>query len=453
MSAQPPSVRHPELHQPKPAGYSGEGKYFVKRLLLPLLITAGIGTAFGQANNAPQPMHQTPYANQHDVRATGDQYIYYMGIDAHVWQIYNVPPATDFWGAQDVTAAASAPPVEAGNGLVTFQNDHQGIERVVYLGNDLHIHLLSFNASTSTWNHVDATAAAQDATAILPTTALAAFYDNNTTSPGELHVIFQGKDQHIHSLSTVVSGAWVPQDLSALTDNAKAAPSTALVAESDPLGDRVFYTVCATSTCQHTHVFQLSYPKGSYWHDQDLTNITAGEVSATSTKLASYNDSSNGIHVVFEGLDSNIHQFYYNATSGSAGWSDQNITGNYGAPPAVAGSGLAAYDLGIKVGAYDAQTIFYVAPRLDASLTHDVYRLYFNPSTHGWYYDDIVLYDGLPPVESGGNLTGFIFGNNLPNPYNEAVIFDGAQTITPSYVRIVEMQSQAGTSFFPALEQ
>src|SRR6185437_16172768 len=85
------------------------------------------------------------------------QQIFYEGANQHVYQMYFDPSSG--WHAQDVTAAAGAPIAGSGSALTSFFNPTGNLQQVFYEGTNQHVYQMWFDP-TSGWHAQDVTAAA-----------------------------------------------------------------------------------------------------------------------------------------------------------------------------------------------------------------------------------------------------------------------------------------------------
>jgi hypothetical protein len=118
------------------------------------------------------------------------------------------------WQHRDLTAAASAPPAYLWRAMAFQRSD--GVSMVVYRGEDAHIHSLYLelkkqgDAWQEVWHHADLgdIAGAPDAVVIDPF--------GYVRSDGINAVVYVGADRHIHELR--LEGTWIHADLTILTD-------------------------------------------------------------------------------------------------------------------------------------------------------------------------------------------------------------------------------------------
>ncbi|MBX3307420.1 MAG: hypothetical protein KF751_15360 [Nitrospira sp.] len=142
--------------------------------------------------------------------------VVYGSQDAHIHEIA-INPQSGTWRHFDLTAATGAP-------LANSNPDPMGyigeVPRVVYRGQDAHIHEIAINPQSGTWRHFDLMAA----TGAPVTLGRPMGYMGDVP-----RVVYRGQDAHIHEIAiNPQSGTWRHFDLTAATG--------APLADSDPMG-------------------------------------------------------------------------------------------------------------------------------------------------------------------------------------------------------------------------
>jgi hypothetical protein len=139
----------------------------------------------------------------HIFDSQGTQHVNYIGKDTHVYELWQDRHG---WHYSDLTAATGAPLGEANREVVGYVFPSLRARHVDYLGQDGHIHELSWDHAG--WRHLDLTAAAG-----APDAGGA---PHGFRFAGTRQAIYRGVDNHIHELSW--DGAqWRDADLTAAT--------------------------------------------------------------------------------------------------------------------------------------------------------------------------------------------------------------------------------------------
>ena len=194
---------------------------------------------------------------------------------------------------------------------------------------------------------------------------------------GTKHLVYTGRDGHLHELSAAIRGLWDYSDLTQTTG----AP---LVADATPLAAYAW----ETGKSQHVvyisedgHLHELTSGLDGQWSHTDLMAVTGAPPAGTNV-LAAYAWEAAGMRqVVYTGEDGTI----YELVSGQQGaWSFVDITSQTGAPLA-SGSALAAYAW--ETG--NAKQIVYVAGN------RHIYELQM-PLQGAWEYTDLTEYLNVP---------------------------------------------------------
>lgn len=168
-----------------------------------------------------------------------------------------------------------------------------GTSHTFYLGSNQHVyHLLWTNASG--WQDEDLTAITDNATPAA-STAFASIYDPS----GITHLIYEDGNQHMREFTCCTLG-WQNQDLTGASPTA--ASGSSLTAFVDANGDHVF----DISAVQHEFEFLGS---GWSWVNEDLTDFSATPIlAAPGTRLTSFTLSDLTEHSVYLGTNQHIYQ-------------------------------------------------------------------------------------------------------------------------------------------------
>jgi len=340
----------------------------------------------------------------HLVDEAGGESVVFVGPNQHVYQLsFNLSNTTTAWSNTDLTAATGSPLAAAGTSLVAFYDESSGIDHIVYLATNGHVGFLSFDSTSSSWKFSDATAAS-GSTPAAAGSALAAYQDASSL-PASLDVVYVGTNQHVNQLSlNPTTSVWSNQDLTALTGNTLAAAGSALSATQGVVKFNRHIMYLGTNA----HVYQLWFnASAATWTNQDLTAGTGGTLAASGSALALFFDSFGGEHVAYLGRNQHVYQLYWNDATGA--WSNQDLTAATGNTLAAAGSPLVGFLGRIFSKNRDAEDIIYLGTN------GHVLQLWFNPSSGTWTNQDLTTF---PPTigalaASGSAITGFVDPNIL----------------------------------------
>ena len=152
---------------------------------------------------------------------------------------------------------------------------------------------------------------------------------------GTKHLVYTGRDGHLHELSASVRGLWNSTDLTQTTGAPPVADATPLAAYAWEAGKSQHVVYMS----EDGHLHELTSGLDGKWSHTDLMDVTGAPLAGTSA-LAAYAWEATGTRqVVYTGDDGNI----YELVSGQQGvWTSADITSLTGAPRA-SGSALAAY--------------------------------------------------------------------------------------------------------------
>lgn len=264
----------------------------------------------------------------------GTTRVLYRGQDDHIHEI-SIYPETGSWGHFDMSAATGAPPAKSDPA-----GYEAGVARVLYRGQDAHIHEIAIYPETGSWGHFDMSAAtgappAKRDTPIAPGGAWEPGARPMGYVAGTARVVYLGQDNHIHEISIYPeTGSWGHFDMSAATG----APP----AKSDPVGyeagvARVVYRG------QDAHIHEIAiYPETGSWGHFDMSAATDAPPAKADTPSTSGRAPERGARpmgyvagtarVIYRGQDDHIHEIAIYPETGS--WGHFDMSAATGAPPA-----------------------------------------------------------------------------------------------------------------------
>jgi hypothetical protein len=141
------------------------------------------------------------------------------------------------WG--DLTAATGAPAVSDAETVNGYVFRGQGTQHVIYVGVDAHVHELWW--STTGWRHNDLTGATGAINAISGTSPAGYAFESGLFQPAATqHVFFVGTDQHIHELWWDATG-WHVNDIAARVGAPAAVGDAVGFVEVDQGSQNIFY--------------------------------------------------------------------------------------------------------------------------------------------------------------------------------------------------------------------
>ncbi len=206
--------------------------------------------------------------------------VVYRSRDGHVHEIRL--EAGGSWKGADLTALAGAPNAQTDPFAYVTDDDGRQTARVIYLGQDSHIHEVRLEAGQS-WKGADLTHQASGANGEGNPAAYLTHFDGASTA----RVVYRGRDAHIHELRLQAGQSWKAADLTHLAGGPGAA--------SDPFGYVTSFGTPAARVIyigQDSHVHELRLESGGSWKKADLTAL-AGSADGEGMPFAYVTDFNN----------------------------------------------------------------------------------------------------------------------------------------------------------------
>lgn len=257
----------------------------------------------------------------------GQEQVFYLGTNQHVMHLFFSSPA---WENQDLTAITDGDLPAMGTSLSSNYNSNDANPwQLYFVGTNQHVYQLY--CCSSSWQIQDITAQTS-----APTAAGSGSLTSVGTSDSSAdHVFYLASDNHVHE-NYFVNGspaAWhTTDDTAKATGAPAAAPGSPLTSYVDISG---IWHVAYLGANQHVYLITCC---SSY---EDLTQVTNGEIAASTSSLTSWTDSY-GYHVAYVGANQHVYTFY---NGGS--WGDYDITQSANATNlAASNSPLTAYEDG-----------------------------------------------------------------------------------------------------------
>lgn len=181
--------------------------------------------------------------------------VVYATDDGHVHEI----ALKGTWQDRDLTAAAGAPLTYSGTPQLTAYQRSDGVSMVVYRGTDDHIHSLYLELlwQGNNWQEVWHWA---DLSAITGSPAAASDPYGYVRSDGINTVVYVGNDGHIHDLR--LEGGWIWADLTAIAGAPAASPSRPVAYVR---GDGINTIVYKGIPAQGGYIYELRLDDGWKW--------------------------------------------------------------------------------------------------------------------------------------------------------------------------------------------
>ena len=223
------------------------------------------------------------------------------------------------------------------------------------------------------------------------------------------HVIYLSGDGHVHELYRPLAGGnWAGGDLTTVIGSAPAGGGSGLTSWADASHQHVIYRSA------DQHVRRLSYPlAGGSWAGDDLTALTGGALAAGSSSLTSWADARYQ-HVIYVSADHHVRELYCPEAGGS--WGCDDLTAVTGSAPAAGGTALASWA--------DAryQHVIYL------SADQHVHELYYPLAGGTWSGGDLTAVTASAPAAAGSALTSW-----ADMRYQHVVYFSADQHVHELY--------------------
>lgn len=219
------------------------------------------------------------YVTSFDSHATAR--VVYRSRDEHVHELRL--EAGGSWKGADLTALAGIPNAQTDPFAYVTEDNGRQTARVVYLGEDAHIHEVRLEADQS-WKGADLTHQTRGADGEGNPAAYLTRFDGTSTA----RVVYRGRDAHIHELRLHPEQSWKAADLTHLAGGPDA--------RSDPFG---YLTASGAQTArvvyigQDAHVHELRLESGGSWKKADLTSLAGGSAEGASNPFAYVTDFNN----------------------------------------------------------------------------------------------------------------------------------------------------------------
>jgi hypothetical protein len=188
--------------------------------------------------------------------------VVYRGHDDHMHELWL--PQGGTWNHADLTALSGAPGADRDalgffNAMpFAYYTPPDQAARVIYRGNDLHIHELWLTPGSGGWQHADLSAMS----AAFP--AASDPFGYFTPVDVVARVIYRGTDDHIHELWLPQGGTWNHADLTALSGTNTASVPFGFHTSVDSTARVVYRGV-------EDHIHELLLRPGRGWMHEDLT--------------------------------------------------------------------------------------------------------------------------------------------------------------------------------------
>jgi hypothetical protein len=295
-----------------------------------------------------------------------------MDANGHIFELvmYQDHP----WSVEDIMRQPIDTAPADGFALVGYDSKATGTKHLVYTGRDDHLHELSA-AVTGSWNHLDLT---QLTNTPLPENSLLAAYSWEIAKTRQ--VVYTSGDGHIHELMAGPHGTWQHTDLTAATGSPLAGDS-ALTA----------YTWQAGKTKQVVHtgvdgdVYELACGQEGVWTYTDLTGLTAAPLAGGSALAAYAWETGLAKQVVYVGANHHIYdlQMPLNGT-----WEQTDLTQLLGLPEASVDV-IAAHEWTPEFAKHIAF--------LDTAENPHIHSLMLKHGGH-WQHTDVTRLTGSQPI-------------------------------------------------------
>jgi hypothetical protein len=254
-----------------------------------------------QLTGAPAPIARSALTG-YFTTYNQQQHINYIGTDYHVHELVW---ANGHWNHNDLTHSTGAPAAALGTRLVGYETAYNNQQHVFFIDTNIHVHELVYGGGH--WTHGDHTQNTPGAE--IPAWPVNALTGYVTTFNNQQHIIYLGRDNHVHEL-VWANSRWTDNDLTRLTG-----------APLMPTNGGLDGYMTSSNSQQHvnflgvdSHVHELWYD-GQQWHHNDLTNAAPNvPLPAPGSRLDGYETSfNNQQHVNFLGVDGHVHELWFDS--------------------------------------------------------------------------------------------------------------------------------------------
>lgn len=215
-----------------------------------------------------------------------------MNANGHIYELvmYQDHP----WSVEDIMQQTIGAAPADGFALVAFDWKAAGTKHLVYTGRDGHLHELSAG-TTGLWSYIDLTQTTNTPPAANALLAAYAFESGKTQ-----HVVYVSGDGHVLELTSGLDGNWSHSDLTSVT-GAPLAGATLLVAYAWEAAE----TRQVVYTSDDGALYELACGQQGAWTFADISSLT-GAPLASGSALAAYTwETGNAKQIVY--VDSNHH--------------------------------------------------------------------------------------------------------------------------------------------------
>jgi hypothetical protein len=306
--------------------------------------------------------------------ADGTQHVVYVGVDGNIHELWF--SQSNGWTKVDVTELTGAPKAVGSVSGYAWEGD--GTQHAVYTGTDGNIHELWFRPygkgySPEGWTHVDLTKLTN------APIATGSPYGFAWEADGTQHVVYVGVDGNIHELWFSQSNGWTNVDLTKLTGAPAALGTLSGYAwEGDGTQHVVYVGVDG-------NIHELWFKQSGKWTHEDLTKLTGAPKAVGSASGYAW-EGDGTQHVVYAGTDGTIHELWfrpYGKGYSPEGWTHVDLTKLTKAPVATGSP------YGFAWKADGTQHVIYVG------IGGNIHELWFSQS-NGWTHVDITKLTGAP---------------------------------------------------------
>lgn len=264
------------------------------------------------------------------VAGTGSIHAFYLGTNHHVYELYG---SGTTWFSDDATSQAGAPVAVSGSALTSIIVT-PGIPYVYYLGTNFHVYEL-WKGSDTTWFSNDITQLA-GAPAAVSGSALTSFDDTGNGTTNIIHVYYLGTNEDVYELYE--TSAWHSDSPTALANGPAAVSGSALTSFVDHSGGGDVMHLFYLGT--NHNVYELYWDGGTAWHSDSPTSLGGAPAAASGSALTSFVDTvgADAMRVFYVGTNGDLYELYWRSA-----WYNYNLTSLSGAPVPASGSALTSF--------------------------------------------------------------------------------------------------------------